>query len=226
MTGLASTIIVFPEQRLLFERERDANMYYTTTYLISKFLVQLPETALFTLIYQSICYWMVGFDSTFFELYLTLILCQLSVGSVGLIVGCFANSAAQAMQMMPAAFVPFILFTNFLVSLNQIPVWIRWLQWIDPFKFVVDCLAITEYHNQLHPSGCDPNVNPPHENACIYNGNAYLEELNVGYEDTWFVKDYINGWMDSAYFDWIMLGVLTIGFRFIVWLILVKRSGF
>ncbi len=77
MTGLISTIIVFPEQRLLFERERDANMYNTTTYLMATFLVAMPETMLFTAVYQLICYWMVGFDSTFlqFNIYIIGIKC-------------------------------------------------------------------------------------------------------------------------------------------------------
>lgn len=109
------------------------------------------------------------------------------------------------------AFVPFILFTNFMVSLDQIPVWIRWPQWIDPYKYVVDALAITEYRGQVHPG---------------YNGPEYLKELDAGYWDTYLVENYINSWLDSVYFDWIMLVILIFGFRFIVWLILVKRNGF
>ena len=81
--------------------------------ICSNFLVLLAEIAVFTLVYESICYWMVGFDSTFFQLYITLMSSQLSVGSVRLIVGCFTESAAQALQLMLAAFVPFILFTIF-----------------------------------------------------------------------------------------------------------------
>merc|ERR1712228_187038 len=219
MTGLVSTIVVFPEQRLLFERERDANMYHTTTYLIAKLLVGLPETALFTLIYQCICYWMVGFDSSFLQLYIALMLCSLSTGSVGLIVGCFAKNAGEAMQFMPIAFVPFILFTNFMVSLDQIPVWIRWLQWLDPFKYVVDCLCITEFKGQCYEFD-------EATQQCLYDGNEYLEQIGAGYEDTWFVKRYIHGWMDSVYFDWLMLVFLIFGFRFITWFVLAKRNGF
>ena len=92
MTGLVSTIIVFPEQRLLFERERDGNMYYTTTWLLAKFLVNIPEQALFTLIYELIVYWMVGLDSEFYELYISLLLCIVCTGSFGMIIGCFALS--------------------------------------------------------------------------------------------------------------------------------------
>ena len=92
MAGLTSTIIVFPEQRLLFERERDGNMYYTTTWLFGKFLVNIPEQAVFTLIYELIVYWMVGFDSSFGELYIALLLCIMCTGSFGMIIGCFALS--------------------------------------------------------------------------------------------------------------------------------------
>eukprot|EP01083_Nonionella_stella_P254215 873818_1 len=187
-------------------------MYNTTTYLIAKFLVQLPETMLFTAIYQLICYWMVGFDSTFIQLYISLIMSTLSTGSVGLIVGCFAKNSGEAMQVMPIAFVPFLLFTNFMVSLDQIPAWIRWLQWLDPYKYVVDCLSITEFKGQIHGSE--------------YNGDAYLESIGAGYADEWFIKQWIHTWMDSVYFDWLMLVCLIVGFRFITWIILVNRNGF
>eukprot|EP01083_Nonionella_stella_P076860 209593_1 len=219
LTGLISTIVVFPEQRLLFEHERDANLYHTTTYLLAKLLIGLPEQALFIGIYQCICFWMIGFDSTFLELYIAMVLCTLSTGSVGLIVGCFAKNTGEAMQIMPVAFVPFMLFTNFMVSLDQIPAFIRWFQWLDPFKYIVDCLCITEFHDQLHH--CNPETG-----KCIYDGNAFLKGINAGYKDAALIGDYIDTWMDSVYFDWIMLIVLTVGFRFIVWIILVKRNGF
>ena len=38
-------------------------------------------------------------------------------------------------------------------------------------------------------------------------------------------QNYIDSWMDNVYFDWIMLAVLIIAFRFILWIVLVKRSG-
>ena len=67
-------------------------MYYTTTWLTAKFLVGIPEQALFTLIYQLIAYWMVGFDSPFYSLYISLVLCVICTGSFGMIIGCFALS--------------------------------------------------------------------------------------------------------------------------------------
>ena len=52
------------------------------------------------------------------------------------------------MQVMPAAFIPLLLFTNFIVSLDQIPVWLRWLQWLDIFKYVIEGFSITEFDGQ------------------------------------------------------------------------------
>ena len=219
MNGLIGTVVLFPQQRLLFERERDANMYYTTTYLMAKLIAQLPEQMLFVFIYVVICYWMVGFDSKFFEIYISALLSVLSVGSVGLVGGCFANNVGEALQFMPVAFVPFILFTNFMVSLDQIPVWIRWLEWIDPFKYVVDALSITEYRGQLHE--CIPGTD-----TCVYNGDEYLKQIGAGYASDNVIGNWIHTWSDSVRFDWICLVLCIIGYRFIVWLILVRRNGF
>jgi len=226
MTGLISTIIVFPEQRLLFERERDGNMYYTTTWLLAKFLIGIPEQAIFTLIYLLIVYWMVGFDSAFYSIYISLLLCVISTGSFGMIIGCFAKTAGEAMQLMPMAFIPFLLFTNFLVSLEQIPAWIRWMQWMYPFKYLVDCLTITEYHDVLEDWQCIKH-DTTGETVCdfLYNGNAYLEQLGAGYSDTWFLRDFVTSYQQSVYVDWVCLAMLVIGFRIITCAILVKRSG-
>eukprot|EP01084_Bolivina_argentea_P297808 513121_1 len=226
MTGLISTIIIFPEQRLLFERERDSNMYKTTTWLFTKFLIGIPEQALFTLIYQLIVYWMVGCDSEFYELYISLLLCVICTGSFGMIIGCFANNAGEAMQLMPMAFIPFLLFTNFLVSLEQIPVWIRWIQWLDPFKYLVDALSITEFNNILKDWDCIVHETTGQE-VCdfLYNGNVYLKQIDAGYLNTYWLENFVTTYEKSVVVDWILLFVLVIGFRFITWAILVHRNG-
>eukprot|EP01084_Bolivina_argentea_P311666 539504_1 len=43
--GIISSISIFPEQRLLFKKERNNNMYYTTSYFIAKSLITIPEQA-------------------------------------------------------------------------------------------------------------------------------------------------------------------------------------
>jgi len=135
---------------------------------------------------------------------------------VGLIVGCFAKNVGEAMQVMPMTFIPFLLFSNFLVSLDQIPVWIRWLEWVDPFKYVVDAMAITEFNNQDYKVETLPNG----QEEGFPTGDAYLEYLRGDH------KGMPGDPRKALAFDWWLLVVLFAGFRLITWLILTKRNGF
>jgi len=143
-------------------------------------------------------------DSTFGQAYLSLILCISTSGSLGLIVGCFAKNLNESMQYMPLTTLPLMLFAGFLVSINQIPEFIRWIQWIDVFKYMVNALCITEFRNvpyQLDPDG-----------QGYSNGNEYLESIDMSRTD--------------LIFDWYMMAVLYFGFRLFAWLVLVIRNGF
>eukprot|EP00483_Globobulimina_turgida_P001081 UN01083 len=90
-------------------------MYYTTTYILAKNLVQIPEQAVFTLIYVLICYWFVGFDSPFVGFYISMFLCITCTSSIGMIVGCFANNTSEALGLLPLSLLPLVLLTNFMV---------------------------------------------------------------------------------------------------------------
>ena len=129
------------------------------------------------------------------------------------------------MQLMPMAFIPFLLFTNFMVSLDQIPVWIRWIQWLDPFKYLVDALSITEFEGQLHDYQCIQHSSGSIDCFHQYDGDAYLKQIGAGYVNTYWLRNFINTHQQSVYVDWILLFMLLMGFRAITWLILVKRNG-
>ena len=105
MTGLISTIIVFPEQRLIFEKERNAGMYGTTTYLLAKSVPNLFEQSLFSLLYLIVCYWAVGLNSAFYEVYIVVTLCILTSGSIGMVVGCFAANTSEVESYQHFCFV-------------------------------------------------------------------------------------------------------------------------
>jgi len=179
-------------------------MYATTTYFISKTLVQIPEQCIFSLMYILIIYWSIKMDSTFGQVYLSLVLCVNASGSIGLIAGCFARNLAEAMQFMPITFLPLILFTGFLVSLNQIPQFIRWIQWIDVFKYMLNAVCITEFRGV--PYEKDSN------GEGYSNGSQYLQAIDMDSHD--------------LIFDWYMMAVLYCGIRLITYIILARRNGF
>ena len=81
--------------------------------------------------------------------------------------------------------------------------WIRWLQYLDVFKYVIEGFSITEFDGE---TGFEVG-----DTGGFKDGESYLEFL--GYD------------ADDLYFNWYMTAVLFIGFRFLTWVILVMRNG-
>jgi len=55
------------------------------------------------------------------------------------------TNVKDAMELFPLAFVPQLLFAGFFVQINQIPVWLRWAQWVCSLKYSVNLLLVTEF---------------------------------------------------------------------------------
>mmetsp|Transcript_27011 Transcript_27011/g.43653 ORF Transcript_27011/g.43653 Transcript_27011/m.43653 type:complete len:111 (+) Transcript_27011:1562-1894(+) len=58
---------------------------------------------------------------------------------------CMVTNVKDAMELFPLAFVPQLLFAGFFVQINQIPVWLRWAQWVCSLKYSVNLLLVTEF---------------------------------------------------------------------------------
>ena len=205
--GMIATIVVFPEQRLLFEKERNANMYGTSMYLFIKLLIQIPEQCMFSGLYLLIVYWAIGLNSTFIDAYMILTLCTLTNGAIGLVIGCFAKSSSHAMQILPIVFMPMLLFSNMFVGIDQIPSWLSWLQYLDVYNYAVAAFSITEFQGYN-------NIKTVDQETCagFNNGDEYLKYF-LGYN------------ANDLDFNRYMAGVLFVCFQFITWIILVRRNG-
>merc|ERR1712087_678855 len=80
--------------------------------------------------------------------------------------GCITKRPDIATQLTPILVIPLFLFSNFFVSNNAIPKWIRWIQYIDAFYYGSEALCIWEFKNQLSADGVD-------------SGNAFLEGFEM-----------------------------------------------
>ena len=56
------------------------------------------------------------------------------IASTALMIGCLASNVEVAIQASPAIFVPQILFAGFFIQAEQIPVWLRWAQYLCSLK--------------------------------------------------------------------------------------------
>ena len=68
-----------------------------------------------------------------------------AASSTALVVGCLSSNTEVALQSAPAIFVPQILFAGFFIQSNQIPVALRWVQYICSLKYGINLLLVAEF---------------------------------------------------------------------------------
>jgi hypothetical protein len=59
-------------------------------------------------------------------------------------VGASVSHAEQGMQLLPLVFVPQIMFCGFFVPVDEIPVYLRWAQYVCALKYGLNLIVIEE----------------------------------------------------------------------------------
>lgn len=154
MFGSAQPLLLqFPLERPIFLREYAANMYGVVPYFLAKTLVEMPMSFLTALETFLISYWVMDLQGNFLYLVLVAWALSMTAASTALMVGCSVPNAQSAQELAPLIFVPQILFTGIFVSINLIPKWLRWMQYLCALKYAVNLASIIELKDS--PGGLD-----------------------------------------------------------------------
>jgi len=138
-------ILSFPLERPVFLREYSSNMYSVIAYFMSKTIVEMITSLVQNIVYFGILYWVLGFRASYFELVVATWLLALAAGSLALFVGCAVTSANSAIQLAPLITVPQILFSGLFLKSSQLPVYLRWVQYVCALKYAINLLCIGEF---------------------------------------------------------------------------------
>ena len=65
--------------------------------------------------------------------------------STALLVASLAANPDVAIQMAPVILVPQIMFAGFFIKSTQIPIWLRWAQYLCSLKFAMNLFTLTEF---------------------------------------------------------------------------------
>jgi ABC-type multidrug transport system ATPase subunit/ABC-type multidrug transport system permease subunit len=203
MFGSAQPVMLsFPFERPMFMREYSTGTYSGTAYSIVKTLVDVPLTLLTTMLSWCIAYFMIDLQGNYW--YMVLAAWGLGVGaaSIGMMVGCAVTDVKTVSEMAPVLFVPQLLFAGFFIATEDIPVFLRWAQWLCGIKYAMNLILLTEFDPEN--DSCTSSIGAA--NACA----GVLESNDINSDDTWI---YI-----------LMLLAIFIGFRVIAVTILVANS--
>ena len=145
LANAQATVLALPLQKAIFRREYALNMYSSMAYLLSKFPMELSLSALQVLVQLVISYFLCGLQGNFAIYWVVLVAVESCAESVALSISCLTSSALSAIQTLPIAILPQIIFSGLIVSIKAIPKWISWLQYICFIPYAMKLLCINEF---------------------------------------------------------------------------------
>jgi hypothetical protein len=153
--------LTFPLERPVFLREYATGTYSALPYMLSKLMVELPITFLQQCVVFLVAYWIMDLQGNWFYLVLSQTLLCIATASSALAVGCAVSDAQNVSQLVPLVVVPQILFTGFFIRISQIPVWLRWAQYLCSLKFALNLILLIEFGDCPDQQTCDDFVLDP-----------------------------------------------------------------
>jgi len=143
--GAQPTMLQFPFERPMFLREASTGTYSSTAYFISKTATELPLAFLQSVVTWLIAYWLMECNAPFIVLVLISWALGIAGSSVGMALGCAVPDVKTVTEFGPILFVPQILFAGFFVKSSQIPIFLRWAQYLCSLKYAMNLLIIAEF---------------------------------------------------------------------------------
>jgi len=143
--NVQATVLALPIQRKLFQREYSLNMYSSIAYLVGKVPMEYLLASVQTLVQLLISYFLCGLAGNLGIYFLVLLVVTICADSVALSISCITNSPVSAIQMLPIALFPQIIFSGLIVSIASMPSWISWIQYICFMPYAMKLLTINEF---------------------------------------------------------------------------------
>lgn len=146
--AIQNVILIFPDERPVFLREVNNNMYKTAPYFWAKIISELPFSILTPVLFGVIVYYAIGYNpnaDNFMMFLFILILIYNASSGYSLIISASFSDKQLAVTLTPVLIIPFMLFAGFFVSSDNIPVFLKEFEYLSIFKYGYESLM----HNQF-----------------------------------------------------------------------------
>jgi len=148
MNAIQNVILIFPEERPVFLREVNNNMYKVGPYFWAKIISELPFSIAMPSVFGCITYFAMGLNpqaSRFFLFLFTLILIYNASSGYSLIISATFANKQVAVTLTPVLIVPFMLFAGFFVAASSIPVFLKEFEYLSIYKYGYQALLRNEF---------------------------------------------------------------------------------
>uniref|UniRef100_H3GQ62 ABC transporter domain-containing protein n=1 Tax=Phytophthora ramorum TaxID=164328 RepID=H3GQ62_PHYRM len=146
--GQASQIPTVMAARDVFYKQRGANFFRTTSYVLGSAVNQAPPVILETVVFTVIVYWMCGFVSAFWSfLVFLVVLCltNLALAAFFFLLAAASPNLNVASPLSSVVVVYICVFAGYTITKDQIPDYLIWLYWANPISWAIRALAVSQY---------------------------------------------------------------------------------
>mmetsp|Transcript_621 Transcript_621/g.1566 ORF Transcript_621/g.1566 Transcript_621/m.1566 type:complete len:663 (-) Transcript_621:133-2121(-) len=166
-------LLTLPMERVTFLREYSTGTYRSFPYFLSKIAIESILYFITSILIMVIQYWLVDFQGSFIALVGEIFTISLVSSSYAFFAGAMAPDVKTAQEVAPLVFVPQLLFTGLFVSIDSIPVFLRWAQWLCSLTYALNLGIVTEIGGN-RCSSSNPN-SPASVEAC----QEFMAEMDV-----------------------------------------------
>jgi ABC-type multidrug transport system ATPase subunit/ABC-type multidrug transport system permease subunit len=151
----------FIKEKRIYSREHEQGLYASFTYYLNKVIGELPFLLPLPIIFSLIAYPMMNLQHDvqhWFVGTLTLVFLTLCAQSLGLLISTYSPNINIANIISPIVFSVLLLFTGLFVNISNIPVYFRWISYINYAKYGFESIAFNDLYNL--PLKCAEECNP------------------------------------------------------------------
>ncbi|UJR24825.1 hypothetical protein I4U23_006199 [Adineta vaga] len=180
--GAISALEPLIKERALFIHEHVSGYYRVSSFFLAKLIIDLPLVHIIPcLIYATITYSLTDLHRSidrFCFFMLTNLLTKIFGSAMCYFVAASTSSFGVALVMVVASYVTMMLFSGFLISLESIASFLRWIQWLSVFRYASNALAINEFRNLTLCLASQSTI-------CLTKGEDILTHRQIPHTTTW-----------------------------------------
>lgn len=140
-----SIMLSFPFERPMILREYATGTYSVVAYFVSKLVVEAPMTFMQFIVQYLLVYFMMDMQGDFILMVLATFGLGMASNSVAMAMGCAVPDVKDVTELAPLMYVPQILFAGFFIRTDQIPVFLRWAQYLCSMKYGMNLVLMSEF---------------------------------------------------------------------------------
>ncbi|KAL8505936.1 hypothetical protein ACS0TY_016967 [Phlomoides rotata] len=198
--SIFQAIFIFPQERMMLEKERSSGMYRLSSYFMALTLGNLPMELVLPTVFFTITYWMAGLKATaeaFLSGLFALLYCVLSSQGLGFAIGAAIMDERSAITLGTVVMLTFLLAGGFYVQ--HVPKAISWIKYLSITQYTYKLFLVSQYdRGETYP--------------CETNATCLVEEFpsikNVG--------------LDGVGLSVFAMAIMIVGYRIVAYIALMR----